>query len=76
MRCRNIQIALSIGLQLSFEEAESLMKSAGYAFSRSRKADVIVEYFFRNEIYDIDMINEVLYWYDQPLLGLIEEKLE
>ena len=46
LRRRNIQIALSIGLQLSFEEAESLMKSAGYAFSHSRKADVIVEYFF------------------------------
>lgn len=52
------------------------MKSVGYAFSHSRKADVIVEYFFRNEIYDIDTINEVLYWYDQPLLGSIEEKLE
>lgn len=46
LRRRNIQIVLSIGLQLSFEEAESLMKSAGYAFSHSRKADVIVEYFF------------------------------
>ena len=28
------------------EDAERLMKSAGYSFFHSRKADVIVEYFF------------------------------
>jgi len=30
---------------------------------------VIVSYFMRNQLYDIDLINEVLFLYDQQLLG-------
>ena len=42
---------------------------AGYALSHSIKADVIVEYFIRQGNYDIYAVNEVLFHYDQPLLG-------
>lgn len=62
-------IALCIALELDLEETDAMLKRAGYALSHSRKFDVIVEYFIIKGNYDIYEINEVLFHYDQPLLG-------
>lgn len=61
-------LALAVALELSLDETQGLLERAGFALSHSSKADVIVEYFIVNEIYDVMAINEALYRYDQPLL--------
>lgn len=42
---------------------------AGYALTRSNKFDVIVEYFISKSNYNLHEINEVLFSFDQVLLG-------
>ena len=62
-------LALAIALELTLDETDDLLERAGFALSRSQKFDVIVEYFIVSGRFDIFEINEVLFKYDQPLLG-------
>lgn len=62
-------LALAIALELTLPETEELLARAGYALSHASKFDVIVEYFIVSGKYDIFQLNEVLFSYDQPLLG-------
>ncbi len=69
MPSKRTAIAFAIALELTLNETENLLERAGYALSHAVKFDVIVEYFIKNGKYDIYRINEVLFQYDQPLLG-------
>ncbi|MGI6174472.1 MAG: O-acetyl-ADP-ribose deacetylase [Christensenellales bacterium] len=62
-------VALGIALQLPLDEMRSLLDKAGYSLSRSSKFDIIIEYCVTHGQYDIYQINEILFSYDQALLG-------
>jgi len=62
-------LAFAVALELTLDQTVDLLARAGFALSPSRKFDVIVEFFIQSKRYDIFEINNVLFSYDQPLLG-------
>lgn len=67
---RETAVAFAVALRLSFEDTEDLLRKAGYALSRSDEFDIIVSYCITHGIYDVYRINEVLFQFDQTLLGV------
>ena len=62
-------IAFALALTLSLSETKGLLRAAGFALSGASKFDVIVEYYVTHGVYDVFLINETLFHFDQPLIG-------
>lgn len=54
-------IALCLSLELSRDDANVLLSSAGYSLSRSDDYDLAISFCLSRKIYDFDDINELLY---------------
>ena len=66
---KSTAVALALALELSLDETKELLSKAGFALSHASKFDLIVEYLISQGCYDRMIVNEVLYRFDQPLLG-------
>jgi len=62
-------VAFALALQLDADAAQDLIGRAGYTFSPSSKFDLVVRYFMEQGIYDVILINEMLFAFDLPLMG-------
>ena len=62
-------LALAMALECSLEEANSLLASAGYVLSHSSKRDIMIEYLFKEKIYDLTTVNIILDQLKQKPIG-------
>jgi len=62
-------VALGLALELDMDGMRSLVSRAGYSFSHSSKFDIIIEYYVMRGNYNIFDINDMLFAFDQPLVG-------
>lgn len=66
---KSTALAFAFALELDYNETLDFIRRAGFTLSHSNKFDIIVEYFLKNKEYDIFKVNEVLFAFDQPLIG-------
>ena len=62
-------LAFCLALRLSREDADMLLRRAGYALTRSSRLDLTVEYCLNHGVYDVHQINVALFELDLPSLG-------
>ena len=66
---KDTALALIFALKLSLAEAQDLLERAGYTLSHSIKRDIIIEYFIKERIYNLDNVNACLYNMYEKIIG-------
>ena len=65
---KNTILSFAIALELTLQETQTLLATAGYILSKSSLFDVIIMYCILKGIYDVLEIDSILFQYDQPTL--------
>ena len=68
---KDTALALIIALKLSLSEANDMLERAGYTLSHSIKRDIIIEYFLKENIYNLKRINDFLFDMNEKMIGRI-----
>lgn len=66
---KDTAIALLLALHLDIDEACEMLARAGYTLSHSSKRDIIIEFCFRERIFNLMDVNDILYRLRQKLIG-------
>ena len=66
---KDTAIALVFALNLSLEDANDLLKRAGYTLSHSIKRDIVLEFFLKEKIYNLNNINAILDDMGEKVIG-------
>lgn len=66
---KDTALALIFSLKLNLIEATDMLERAGYTLSHSIKRDIIIEYFIKEKIYNLNNINAFLYNMDEKIIG-------
>lgn len=59
--CKKTVVALCLALELSREDADALLSSAGYSLSKSEEYDLAIAFCISRQVFDFNDINEMLY---------------
>jgi hypothetical protein len=62
-------LALIFAMKLNLDESKDLLERAGYTLSHSLKRDIIIEYFIKEQVCDLNNINAFLYDMDEKIIG-------
>ena len=66
---RGTAVALGMALKADFDTMQQLIEPLGYTIANTMPFDIIIRFCMEHGIYDVIRINEILYEYDQELLG-------
>ena len=66
---RDTVIAFALALQCTLDEADKLLKSAGFQLSESNRRDFLIRHFFVNHVYDLIAVNEILDSFGEKIIG-------
>lgn len=62
-------ILLSLSLELNEDELVSLLNSASYSLPKNNVFDLIIRFCFKERIYDVNKVNELLFEYNCKTLN-------
>ena len=62
-------LAFIFALRLTLGEGKDLLERAGYTLSHSIRRDIILEYFIKERVYNLNNINAFLYNMSEKIIG-------